>query len=223
MKKWLSVVLALALLIAGLTGSILAEEKQGQREASGIDYLVLVNRKHALPEGWEEAMETVTITNARGKEVTVERTAYAAFLQLKEALAQENVLIDIESAYLSVAEQQETVNRLTEKNGESFVRQYVLKPGYSEYHTGLALNLSLIMNGKNVYKTKDMVLYPDTWAVIHAHLAEYGFILRYPYEKKDVTGFGYEAWHIRYVGAAAAKAMEEQGLALEEYVEMLEQ
>ena len=121
------------------------------------------------------------------------------------------------------AEQQETVNRLTEKNGESFVRQYVLKPGYSEYHTGLALNLSLIMNGKNVYKTKDMVLYPDTWAVIHAHLAEYGFILRYPYEKKDVTGFGYEAWHIRYVGAAAAKAMEEQGLALEEYVEMLGQ
>ena len=51
-----------------------------------------------------------------------------------------------------------------------------------------------------------------------AHCAEYGFILRYPVEKSDLTGIGYEPWHYRYVGRAHAGRMEKGKLCLEEYV-----
>lgn len=50
-----------------------------------------------------------------------------------------------------------------------------------------------------------------------AHCAEYGFILRYPVEKSDLTGIGYEPWHYRYVGVEAAKEISERGICLEEY------
>ena len=51
-----------------------------------------------------------------------------------------------------------------------------------------------------------------------AHCWEYGFILRYPTDKSDLTGVGYEPWHYRYVGEEAAKAITEQGICLEEYL-----
>lgn len=53
-----------------------------------------------------------------------------------------------------------------------------------------------------------------------AHCAEYGFILRYPKDKEDITGIIYEPWHYRYVGVEAAQEITEQGLCLEEYLEL---
>ena len=221
MKKLLAAAAVLVLMISVIGGAMLAEGNGRVEEAAPLDYLVLVNDRHPLPDGWEDAMETVTVTNSRGKEVTVERTAYEAYLELKAALAQGNVMVDIDSAYVSVAEQQAKVDRLIAQNGESMAKQYATTPGYSEYHTGLAMNLYLIIDGKNIYKAKDMILYPEIWTAIQARLAEFGFILRYPYDKADVTGYDSVPWYIRYVGVDAAQAMKDQNLALEEYIEML--
>ena len=186
-----------------------------------IDYLVLVNKENALPETWEDEMEIVHMTNSLGDDVEVEKKAYDAYLNLKEALAAEDdVHIDLDSAYRSVAEQQRIVEDFTERYGEDYVKQYVAVPGFSEHHTGLALDLYLNIDGEDVYMNEDMVNYPEVWAKIHAKLADHGYILRYPEGKEDITGYSYEPWHIRYLDdPELAREITEQGLTLEEYLQ----
>ena len=191
-------------------------------EAYAIDYLVLVNKENPLPETWEDEVEIVDYTNSLGDPVQTERAAYDAYLGLKAALEEEGVYVDLDSAYRSVAAQQEIVEDFTERYGEDYVRQYVAVPGYSEHHTGLALDLYLNIDGEDVYMNEDMVEYPEIWAQIHAKLADYGFILRYLEGKEDITGYSYEPWHIRYVGDPdIAREITEQGITLEEYLGVL--
>ena len=66
-----------------------------------------------------------------------------------------------------------------------------------------------------------MLAETELFAKVHERLADYGFILRYPEGKEDITGYAYEPWHIRYVGKEAAKEMYEQNLTLEEYYNMI--
>ena len=190
-----------------------------EAEKYEIDYLVLVNKQSPLPEDWEENVKIVHMTNSLGDDVEVEDKAYRAYLELAMALAEENVFVNLDSAYRSVAEQQRIVDEFTEKYGEDYVKQYVAVPGYSEHHTGLALDLYLNIDGKDVYMNEDMVQYPEIWAKIHAKLPEFGFILRYLEGKEDITGYSYEPWHIRYIDdVEIAKEITENGLTFEEYL-----
>ncbi|MBR2699395.1 MAG: D-alanyl-D-alanine carboxypeptidase family protein [Clostridia bacterium] len=97
-------------------------------------------------------------------------------------------------------------------------------PGYSEHHTGLALDLYFIVDGKTVYKNEDLVQYPEIWRKIHAKLADYGFILRYLDGKEHITGYGYEPWHIRYIDDAqtARDIMSQTGMTLEVWLGAVE-
>ena len=222
-RKWLIPVLLIGLaMVLSLSGCGRTEEPEAteeQKDGSVIDYMVLVNKDNALPDGWEEALETTTITNSVGDEVEVESTAYEAYLQLKDALEKEGIHTELDSAYRSVAAQQKIVDEFTEKYGEDYVKKYVAVPGYSEHHTGLALDLYLIVDGKTVYENEDLVQYPEIWAKIEEKCPEYGFILRYPQGKEESTGYAYEPWHIRYVGSKeTAKEIMDKGLTLEEYL-----
>ena len=192
----------------------------GKKDAGGIDYLVLVNKEHKLPENWEKEITIVKYVDSQGWDVETEEKAYEAYQKLHDALAEEDIHVDLDSAYRSVAKQERIVQDFTEKYGEDYVKQYVAVPGYSEHHTGLALDLYLNIDGQDVYENEDMVQYPEVWAKIHEKLPEYGFILRYLEGKEDVTGYSYEPWHIRYVGdPAIAKEITEKGITLEEYLE----
>ena len=189
---------------------------------TGLDYLVLVNKENKLPDDWEQKLETTTVKNSLGDDVEVEKEAYNAYLKLKSALEAEDVHVDLDSARRSVAEQQRIWDDFMEEYGEVYTKRTVATPGYSEHHTGLALDLYLNIDGKDVYLNEDMIVYTDVWAKIHAKLAEYGFILRYLEGKEDITGYGYEPWHIRYVGSAdVAKEITEKGITLEEYLNKL--
>ncbi|MBP5289472.1 MAG: M15 family metallopeptidase [Clostridia bacterium] len=211
MKKILCALLALALLLP------LAACQSG-----GIDYLVLVNKENKLPDDWENKLETVTMTNSIGDEVEVEKKAYEAYTKLKEALAEEGVTVDLDSARRSVAEQRRIWNDFMDKYGEAYTKRTVATPGFSEHHTGLALDLYLIIDGVDVVENEDMIQYPEIWEKIHGKLAEYGFILRYLEGKEAVTGYGYEPWHIRYVNSPAlAKEITQRGITLEEYLNKL--
>ena len=103
----------------------------------------------------------------------------------------------------------------------------VAQPGYSEHHTGLALDLYFRVKNEDgsftdVYYNEDMekAEYSGVWAKIHAKLAQYGFILRYLEGKEHITGYRGELWHIRYVGdtETARAIMSQDGLTLEEYL-----
>lgn len=184
-----------------------------------IDYLVLVNKENPLPEKWEDDLEIVHMTNSLGDDVQVEKKAYEAYLKLKDALAEEDVFVDLDSAYRSVAEQQRIVDEFSEKYGEDYAKQFVAVPGYSEHHTGLALDLYLNIDGEDVYLNEDMVQHTEIWAKIHEKLPEFGFILRYLDGKEDITGYSYEPWHIRYIDdVERAKEITEKGITLEEYL-----
>ena len=187
--------------------------------ASGIDYLALVNKQNVLPDGWEEAVQIVTVKNSLGDDVEVEAKAYDAYLDLKAELEAEGVHVDLDSARRSIAEQQEIVDDFTERYGEDYVKLYVAVPGFSEHHTGLALDLYLNIDGKDVYENEDMVQYPEIWAKVHEKLADHGFILRYLQGKEDITGYGYEPWHIRYIdNPKIAHEIMDAGITFEEYL-----
>lgn len=213
MKKTLSIILALVFLSALIACG---------NQKTGVDYLVLVNKENKLPDDWETKLETVTVKNSLGDDVEVEKAAYDAYLGLKEALLKEDVRVDLDSARRSVAEQQRIWDDFTKEYGEDYTKRYVAVPGYSEHHTGLALDLYLNIDGEDVYLNEDMVEYPEIWEKIHEKLAEYGFILRYLEGKESITGYGYEPWHIRFVGSAEiAKEITDKGITLEEHLDRL--
>ena len=188
-------------------------------KTDGIDYMALVNKTHALPDDWEEKLETVHMTNSVGDDVEVEAKAYDAYLKLKAELEKEGVYVDLDSARRSVAEQQRIMDEFTEEYGADYAAKTVAKPGYSEHHTGLALDLYLIIDGKDVVENEDMIKYTDIWSKIHANLADYGFILRYLDGSEHITGYGYEPWHIRYLdNVDTAKEITSKGITFEEYL-----
>ena len=222
--KIVTAVLFISMLLLG-SGAVNARAEENAPDRQ-INYLVLVNKLNALPEGWEEALITTTITNSVGDGVEVEVRAYDAYLALKEDLEKnEGIYIELDSARRSVAAQQDIMDRFIEKYGADYAAKTVATPGYSEHHTGLALDLYFRLRGEDgqftdVYYNEDMVKYPEIWEKIHARLAGYGFILRYPEGKEQITGYGYEPWHIRYVDSAdIAKEITNQGITLEEYLE----
>ena len=222
MKRITAFLLIAVLLLSTGTLSAWAAETYSPGQ---IDYLALVNKLNPLPEGWEDALETVTTTNSVGDEVEVEAKAYDAYLALKEDLeANDGIYLELDSARRSVAAQQDIMDRFTEKYGADYAAKTVATPGYSEHHTGLALDLYFKLKGEDgaftdVYYNEDMVQYPEIWEKIHAKLADYGFILRYLEGREHITGYGYEPWHIRYVDSAAvAKEITDQDITLEEYL-----
>ena len=217
MKKIIALFLSALLLLSVAAMSAAAED--------GIDYLALVNKLNPLPEGWEDALETVTITNSVGDEVEVEKNAYSAYLALKEDLeVNDGIYLELDSARRSVAAQQDIMDRFIEKYGADYAAKTVAVPGYSEHHTGLALDLYFKLKNEDgsftdVYYNEDMVQYPEIWEKIHARLADYGFILRYLEGREHITGYGYEPWHIRYVDSLdIAKEITEKDITMEEYL-----
>ncbi|MEE0958397.1 MAG: M15 family metallopeptidase [Ruminococcus sp.] len=222
----LGVSLSAALVFTGC-GSNTSEQNAKPTEAAtidvakkdGINYMALVNKTHALPENWEKQLETVHMTNSVGDDVEVEKKAYAAYLKLKSDLEKENIYVDLDSARRSVAEQQRIMDDFINKYGAEYAAKTVAKPGYSEHHTGLALDLYLIIDGKDITENEDMVQYPEIWAKIHEKLAGCGFTLRYLEGSEHITGYGYEPWHIRYLdNKETAKEIMTKGITFEEYL-----
>ena len=94
----------------------------------------------------------------------------------------------------------------------------VAPPGTSEHQTGLACDIT---DYYREYKNDELES-TDTYQWMSAHCQEYGFIVRYPKDKEDITGIIYEPWHYRYVGAEAAAFIMEHNLCLEEFVALYE-
>lgn len=91
-------------------------------------------------------------------------------------------------------------------------------PGSSEHHTGLAVDI--VGADYQVLDEGQAMTQEARW--LAGHCAEYGFILRYPEDKEEITGIDYESWHFRYVGKQAARFIQENRLCLEEFLEMAE-
>ena len=157
-------------------------------------YMLLVNKENLLPEDYD--FNTAVIDNENH---TVDERI-AADLSAMVAAGEENGLRFVfYTAYRSV-----------QRQSELFAAGKTEIPGKaSEHNSGLAVDIGSL-EGEFEGSAE------EAWLLEHAH--EYGFILRYPEGKEDITGFAHEPWHYRYVGREQAKLIYESGLCLEEYL-----
>ena len=199
------------------TASSSAEEVT-ENSADSI-YMVLVNKQHKLPENWPDMIELATGTNSLGEDYLVEKKALEAFEKLRADLLEDGIDIELDSTYRTVEYQQKIWDEFTEEKGEDYARAYVAVPGYSEHHTGLAIDVKLIKDGTVIDDNDDMIAEKEIFAQVHKRLADYGFILRFPEGKDDITGYSYEPWHFRYIDSPEiAKEIMDKGITFEEYL-----
>lgn len=180
--------------------------------------LLLVNELHPLAKDFE-----VKLDKASGARLVDERIMEDLEAML-DAMQEEGMQPVICSGYRSLRKQESLFEESIEENmrkGLSYEDAYYKTktrqavPGASEHHTGLAVDIvgkshqSLNASQANTKEAK--------W--LAEHCMEYGFILRYPKDKTDITGRDYESWHFRYVGKEAANYIMKNNLTLEEYIE----
>lgn len=152
-----------------------------------VDYRVVEAAKEMLAACREEGLSPMVVSGYRDN-------------AKQEALFNQTMNGWIYNGYASLAAYEETI-------------QSVQLPGHSEHATGLAIDIISTSNA-NLDETQADT---DEAKWLAEHCAEYGFILRYPPEKSDITGIVYEPWHYRYVGTEVAQEIMSSGMTLEEY------
>ena len=139
-----------------------------------------------------------------------------AMEEFVSAARAEGLSVLLSSGYRSYAEQTYLFNRKVSEYGEAVAQTIVARPGTSEHQTGLCCDIT-----DRYYEMKDRSLEnTELYQWMSAHCQEYGFIVRFPDGKEDVTGIIYEPWHFRYVGKEAAAYIMEHDLTLEEFLEL---
>ena len=122
--------------------------------------------------------------------------------------------IYLSSTYRSYETQKMLYDKKVEQYGEEEAKTIVLPPGTSEHQTGLCADITDVYREFKTKKLEDT----ETFKWLYDNCDKYGFILRYPKDKEDITKVIYEPWHFRYVGGVAAKYMKEHNLCLEEFL-----
>lgn len=123
------------------------------------------------------------------------------------------MFIIVDSGYRSYEYQEKVLKSLIEKKGDEAYRLVAI-PGSSEHQTGLAMDIAYMKNGIYSDDVKDSDKEVE-WMKKNSY--KYGFILRYPKGKEEITGYDYEPWHYRFVGINLAKILYDQNITMEEY------
>ena len=180
--------------------------------------LQLINWENPLPEDYE-AGELTELSNGHA----VDSRIYPALQEMMDDARAAGYNPLICSSFRTWDKQSQLYERKVQfyidqgsdrATAEEQAAVWVARPGTSEHQTGLAVDIVSVEYQVLDEGQEDTPL--QQWLM--AHCWEYGFILRYPTDKSDLTGVGYEPWHYRYVGEEAAKAITEQGICLEEYL-----
>lgn len=204
-----------------IEGNIL-QEKAKKIYKNNKDLLILVNRTNEMPDTYIRQLTGICegrleadgriVKDLREMLAAAERNGYSYF---------------VASAYRSREKQEYLVQKnisdlmaqgMEELKAKKETYKYQQLPGHSEHETGLALDI-LCSDNLTMENWAQDKLDGNKWLRRNAH--KYGFVLRYPKKKENITLIQYESWHFRYVGKVAAKFMWENGLTLEEFYEML--
>lgn len=172
------------------------------------DLLVIVNKYYYLDKNYKP-QDLGKVNGVVMRQVLIED-----FKALQKAAKEEiNIILLPTTAYRDYQWQNSLYTTYVRKDGKAKADTYSARPGFSEHQTGLAIDLK----NKNI-KNKRLNDSDISW--LHKNIFKYGFILRYPKDKENITKYQYEYWHIRYVGKEIAKIIYENNLTLEEYVDL---
>ena len=176
--------------------------------------LMLVNKYYLLNDYTPDDLVYISQKYAWGDKNSkqIRKVCYDAFIDMWESAKEDGYQLMINSAYRKPEDQETIYNNYKNKRGEKYADSIAARPGSSEHETGLALDIFSIKNtNKNTFKDS-----PEAaWLKDNAH--NFGFILRYPLEKENITGYNYESWHYRYVGKKAAKYCYDNDITFDEY------
>lgn len=184
---------------------------------------VLVNKKYALPADYvpDDLVEPDVpfIFEEKLEKRKLRKEAAEALEALFAAAKEDGILLAGVSGYRSYNTQKGLYNYYVNRDGREAADRYSARPGHSEHSTGLAMDVSGI-DGKCAATDCFGETPEAAWLAENAY--DYGFIIRYPEGKEDITGYKYEPWHLRYVGVDIAREIRDLGLTLEEYTAMRE-
>ena len=179
---------------------------ENTKEALDKDKItMLVNKYHYVDKDYVPS----NLIKVNG--LMINKEAYEAYLKLKNDINKDNLNIRIISAYRSYGYQEILYNNYLKNEKKEIVDTYSARPGYSEHHTGLAIDVdNEKLDFNKFYLTEEFI-----WMNNNAY--KYGFILRYPKDKENITGYTYEPWHYRYVGKKIAEYIKKHNSTYEEY------
>lgn len=238
-NKFISVLVACALLSCAM-GLVACDGGKIHNPPSSDPFLVLVNKQNAV--GQDHKPDSLVFVDTKytnkGKEIELNATVADAVVKMLDAMIADGIdNVTVTSGYRTYEYQQKLFNKYTEEEKAAHpdwtdeeirnqVLTYSAAPGTSEHQTGLCVDLFTDeMEGlwnygsetpKNPYDKGFAETAAFEWLQKHAH--EYGFILRFPENKTDITGYSYESWHYRYVGLEHAAKIHQEGITLEEYL-----
>ncbi|WP_188456032.1 D-alanyl-D-alanine carboxypeptidase family protein [Virgibacillus oceani] len=209
-------------------GKGIAKNKATVKESDTItvsnptDKLVLVNKQHELPDGFEPKDLVVPDVPFPFKEDLpkkyMRKEAAKALEKMFTATEKAGLELYAQSGYRSYNRQQVLFASYSEQHGEKEANKFSARPGESEHQTGLTMDVTSpdikFQLNTDFGKTDE-----GKWIRENAH--KFGFIIRYPKGKEAITEYQYEPWHLRYVGKEAAKVIYEQQITLEEYLGVL--
>lgn len=185
-----------------------AEDRSPEIPSDPNNIKVLANKKRPLEPLTYAPKDLVHI----GSGQSMRSEAAQAFKKLRNAGAASGVNFHPVSGYRSYNQQAATYNHWRATYGQQHADSVSAAPGTSEHQLGLAVDVSDgICNLRRCFATTNA----GQWVARNAH--KYGFVIRYPDGKTDVTGYWYEPWHLRYVGTELADELTSKGLTLEEY------
>ena len=191
-----------------------SEEWNGESYQTSIEWnLIVVNRWNPIPENY--SVELTVLSNGQ----KVDSRIYPHLQEMFDAARAEGIYPIVREGYRTDEEQQEILDDkiqayinegYSQWRAERNAKEWVALPGTSEHQLGIAVDI----NADKSKCTND-----DVYAWLAENAYKYGFILRYPLDKQEITGTSYEPWHYRYVGVEAAQEIHERGICLEEYFE----
>lgn len=174
-------------------------------------YAILVNKYTSLPEKYapDDVVEMSNWYSYPGN--SIRKDVYDAFKEMFNAAKEEGLTLIVNSSYRTYEVQKEIYDDYDDNRGREYADKYAARPDFSEHQTGLSIDI--FSPGSNMETFEGT----DEFKWLSENSYKYGFILRYPKNKEDITGYSYEAWHYRYVGKDLAKKVYDSGLTYDEY------
>lgn len=215
----LIIILATIAFVVGfnLVGDLTNEENINPKKVintANEDYTILVNKTNVLRSNYTPKnlvkLNIEFLSDTSNESRCMEKKAADSLEDLVATAKKENIILIGSSAYRSYKSQLRILKEETDKKGVDYADKYVAKPGQSEHQSGLAVDVT------NRVRCFDKTSKEAQWLANNAY--KFGFILRYPDGKEDITGYNYEPWHIRYVGKDIAKEIYMKNITLEEYL-----
>lgn len=175
---------------------------------------MLVNKYNALSKDYEvEDLKTISKTYSYGDNKKLNKEAYDAFISLADDAKKEGYTILIVSSYRTYQDQEDVWKDYKASFGTKKADAYAARAGSSEHETGLAIDVADYNDKNDKFEATESF----KWMQTNAH--KYGYILRYPKDKENITGYSYEAWHYRYVGIDTATKVYNEDITYDEYYE----